>query len=84
MGCNVMEKGCKKPPVERGARRAEDKRQRRPARQESTLELMERLLSRRVSISVSGQATQVSATEAIVLQLMQKAMSGNARAGGRS
>ena len=52
----------------------------RPARQESTLEIMERLLTRRVSISVSGQATRVSASEAIVLQLMQKAMSGNARA----
>ena len=41
---------------------------------------MERLLARRVSISVSGQAKRVSASEAIVLQLMQKAMSGNARA----
>jgi hypothetical protein len=33
-----------------------------------------------VSISVSGQAKRVSTSEAIVLQLMQKAMSGNARA----
>ena len=41
---------------------------------------MEPLLARRVSISVSGEAKQVFATEAIVLQLMQKAMSGNARA----
>ena len=32
------------------------------------------------SISVSGQAKRVSASEAIVLQLMQKAMSGTARA----
>jgi hypothetical protein len=31
-------------------------------------------------ISLSGQATRVSALEAIVLQLMQKAMAGNARA----
>ena len=37
-------------------------------------------MTRRVSISVSGQAKRVSASEAIVLQLMQKAMSGNARA----
>jgi hypothetical protein len=42
---------------------------------------MDRLLARRVSISVSGQAEQVSAIEAIVLHLMQKDMSGNARAG---
>jgi Family of unknown function (DUF5681) len=41
---------------------------------------MEQLLSRRVSISKWGQATRVSASEAIVLQLSQKAMSGNARA----
>lgn len=52
----------------------------RRCRQESTLEIMERLLTRRVSISVSGQVKQVSASEAIVLQLMQKAMPGNARA----
>jgi hypothetical protein len=41
---------------------------------------MERLLARRVAISVSGQPKQVSASEAIVLQLMQKGMAGNARA----
>lgn len=40
---------------------------------------MERLLTRRVPISKGGQPKQVSATEAIVLQLMQKALSGNAR-----
>ncbi len=71
-----------KPPVERGGPRPKGRRRRRPARQESTLEIMDRLLARRVSISVSGQAQQVSASEAIVLQLMQKAMSGNARAWG--
>ena len=75
-----MGPGSKKPPVERDARRAKSRRRRRPARQESTLEIMDRLLARRVSISVSGHAKQVSASEAIVLQLMQKAMSGNARA----
>ena len=41
---------------------------------------MERLFTRRVSISVGGRATRVPAAKAIVLQLMQKAMSGNARA----
>jgi Family of unknown function (DUF5681) len=64
----------------RGARRAKSQRRCRPTRQESTREIMEWLLTRRVSISVSGQARRVSASEAIVLQLMQKAMSGSARA----
>jgi hypothetical protein len=64
----------------RGARRAKSQRRCRPTRQESTLEIMERLLTRRVSVSVSGQAKQLSASEAIVLQLMQKVMSGNPRA----
>jgi hypothetical protein len=62
------------------ARWTRGRRRRRSVRQESTLEIMERLLTRRVSISVSGQAKRVSASEAIVLQLMQKAMSGNPRA----
>jgi hypothetical protein len=41
---------------------------------------MERLFARRVSISMSGKTTRVAAAKAIVLQLMQKAMSGDARA----
>lgn len=75
-----MESGSNKPPVKRGAHRARGRRRRWPARQESTLEITDRLLTRRVPISVSGQATRLSATEAIVLQLIQKAMSGNPRA----
>jgi len=69
----------KKPQVDRDARRVKG-RGRESSRQESTLEIMDRLLSRRVSISVSGHARQVSASDAIVLQLVQKAMSGNPRA----
>jgi hypothetical protein len=75
-----MGPGSKKPLVERGGPRAKGRRQRRPARQESTLEIMDRLLARRVSVSVNGHAKQVSALEAIVLQLTQKAISGNGRA----
>jgi hypothetical protein len=41
---------------------------------------MDRLLARRVPISLSGEPSRVTATEAIVLQLMQKAMAGNPRA----
>ena len=75
-----MGPSSKKPRVEHDARPEGGRRPRRPPRQESTLELMEWLLTRRVSISMSGHAKQVSATEAIVLQLMQKAMSGSPRA----
>jgi Family of unknown function (DUF5681) len=74
-----MASGPIKSAARRGARRAKGRR-RRPARRESTLEIMDRLLTRRVSISLSGQARRVSASEAIVLQLMQKAMSGSPRA----
>jgi hypothetical protein len=69
----------KKPPIKIDARQRTRLRLRRPL-EESTLEIMDRLLIRRVSISVSGRTTRVSATEAIVLQLMQKAMSGSPRA----
>jgi len=69
----------KKQQVDRDARRVKGRR-RESSRQEGTLEIMDRLLSRRVSISVSGHARQVSASDAIVLQLVQKAMSGNPRA----
>jgi Family of unknown function (DUF5681) len=73
--------GSKKPPVGREAhRRAKGRRRRRPARQESTLEIMDRLLARRVPISVNGHAKRVPALEAIVLQLIQNAVSGNGRA----
>jgi hypothetical protein len=41
---------------------------------------MDRLLARRVSISMSGNPKDVPASDTIVLQLMQKAMSGNPRA----
>jgi hypothetical protein len=75
-----MRPGSQKPSVERGVRRPKGPRRGRPGRQESTLETMDRLLGRRVSISVSGHAKQVSASEAIVLQLIQKAISGNGRA----
>lgn len=75
-----MGPGSKKPPVKRSASRTKGPRRREPVRQESTPEIMDRLLGRRVPISLSGEQSRVTATEAIVLQLMQKAMSGNPRA----
>lgn len=69
-----------KPPVKRSAHRPTGRRHRQRACHESTLEIMDRLLASRVRISLSGEPSRVTATEAIVLQLMQKAMSGNPRA----
>jgi len=45
---------------------------RRSDRSQSTLEIMERLLGRPVSISVNGEQTRASALQAIMLQLVQK------------
>jgi hypothetical protein len=75
-----MKSDSKRPSVPRGAVGARGRRRRRLAHREGTLETMERLLTHRVSLSVCGEPKQVSATEAIVLQLMQKALSGNGRA----
>ena len=72
--------GSKKPPLKRGAHRAKSRRRRRPTRQEGTFDIMDRLLARRVRINLRGQATRLSATDAIVLQLIQKAISGSPQA----
>jgi hypothetical protein len=74
-----MGKANGKPKMKRQNGHAKVRRKRR-GRQESTLEIMERLLTRRVAISVRGEPKRVYVTEAIVLQIMQKAMAGNARA----
>ena len=55
-------------------------RRRRSQRSESTIAIMDRLLASPVSITINGETTQVSAEKAIILQLLQKAMSGSARA----
>ena len=49
---------------------------RRSDRSQSTLEIIERLLGRPVSISVNGEQTQASALQAIMLQLVQKVLAG--------
>jgi hypothetical protein len=41
---------------------------------------MDRLLARPVSITMNGETIQVSAKHAIILQLLQKAISGSIRA----
>jgi Family of unknown function (DUF5681) len=61
-------------------RRSGARRRQGSARRESVLIFLDRLLTSPVSITVSGKLKQVTAVEAIVLQLLQKAMSGNLRA----
>ena len=60
-------------------RRAKRSR-RRSDRSQSTLEIIEGLLERRISISVNGEPTQASALQAIMFQLLQRVSAGNARA----
>jgi molybdopterin biosynthesis enzyme MoaB len=73
-----MKKVAEKQKPKRGARRTTKRKSR--VRQQSTLEIMERLLTSPVLITVGGTATRVTALEAIILQVMQKAMAGNGRA----
>ena len=53
---------------------------RRSGRSQSTLEIIEGLLSRAVPISVNGEQTPASALQAIMLQLVQKVLAGSTRA----
>jgi len=71
------EKGCI-PPT--GRRKSRAHRRQRSTHRESALTISDRLLTSPVSITMSGELKQVSAAEAIVLRLLQKAMSGNLRA----
>jgi Family of unknown function (DUF5681) len=73
-----MKKVAEKQKPKRDARRTTKRKSR--LRQQSTLEIMERLLTSSVPITVGGTATRVTALEAIILQVMQKAMAGNGRA----
>jgi hypothetical protein len=54
----------------------------KPKLAESLLAIIDRLLLAPMPITLSGEPKTVSALEAIMLQLMQKAMAGSARAYG--
>jgi hypothetical protein len=64
----------------RGKGRTGIRGRRQDARQQGTLEILERHLARRISITVTGDSKQVSVLEAIVLQLIQKTLLGSERA----
>ncbi|SFK85424.1 DUF5681 domain-containing protein [Methylocapsa palsarum] len=56
------------------------RRRRRGDRSESALDILNRLLAAPMSISLGGEPRQVCVIEAIMLQLIQKATTGNLRA----
>jgi len=56
-------------------------RRRMKVASESTLAMIDRLLTAPVSIKVNGETKRIPVVEAIILQLMQKDMAGHARAG---
>jgi hypothetical protein len=56
------------------------KRRRRSRHRESTIVIIDRLLANNVSITINGETKRLPVAEAIVLQLLQKAMAGSARA----
>jgi hypothetical protein len=75
-----MRSRSKRQPVERRTHRGATRPRRRPARQKALLEVIEQLLARRVSIDLNGKPTRVPAIKAIVFQLLQQDMKGDARA----
>lgn len=56
------------------------RRRQRSNRRESTIVMIDRLLAGHVPITINGETTKVPAAEAIILQLLKKAMAGSARA----
>jgi Family of unknown function (DUF5681) len=55
-------------------------RKQKPKRPESALAVVDRLLLAPTPIKLDGEARRIAAIEAIVFQLLRKAMSGNAKA----
>jgi hypothetical protein len=55
---------------------------RKPKPPENTVSIIDRLLVRRIQITLNGEQKKATALEVIVYQLMQKAKSGSGRAFG--
>lgn len=76
--------GYKRPPRNTRWKKGQsgDPRKRKPAdtSRESAVATVDRLLLASVAITLNGQATRVTTLEAIMYQLLHKAMSGNASA----
>jgi hypothetical protein len=71
-----------RPPRETRRKKGQNhnRRRRKANRLESTVAVIDSLLLAPVQITFNGQATNVSALEAIMCQLLQKALSGSGRA----
>ena len=73
--------GYKRPPRKTRWKKGQSGNSRkRRKRSESALATVDRLLLASTPITLNGNATRVTAIEAIVFQLLRKSMSGNARA----
>jgi uncharacterized protein DUF5681 len=76
------EVGYGRPPRETRWKKGQsgNSRPRKAKRLESTVEIIDGLLTAPVKITLNGEPTKVSALEAIVVQLILKQMSGNGQA----
>ena len=75
---SAMKPRSRSAPSKRGARRGGTRG--RGGGRRSTLDILKKLLARPLPIRVGGETKRVSALEAILLQLTQNALAGNARA----
>ena len=57
-----------------------DSRKRKPRHPETTVDLLDRLLTSKVAITFNGEPRTVTTLEAIVLSMMQKVIAGDMRA----
>ena len=57
-----------------------DPRKRKPRRPETTVDLLDRLLTSKIAITFNGEPRTVTTLEAIVLSALQKAIAGDIRA----
>jgi hypothetical protein len=74
--------GYGRPPLKTRFKKGQrgDPRRRKTSRPENTVEMIDRLLQSTVTIVINGEPQKVSALEAIVATLLQKAIAGNGRA----
>jgi hypothetical protein len=74
--------GYGRPPQETRWKKGQsgNSRRREPARKKRTLEVIDELLTQPLPITFMGEQKTVSKLEAIIMQLMQKQLSGSARA----
>jgi hypothetical protein len=72
--------GRGRPPIETRWKKGRSGNSRKRKRIESTVAVIDRLLLRQIRLSLNGETQKETALAAIVLQLLQKAMSGNVRA----